>query len=129
MAENRPTPYGPIITGCKTGEHRCSNCDYRNPNTAWCIVRSKIIKEPETSVCAQWLEERKQPVFGGTSLSELEEKAKVWSKQQEAVAIDYGVQQGMTLEMLDTVFDIACQQVPSCKERWMKLKDKLHFPD
>lgn len=66
------------------------------------------------------------PVFGGTSLSELEAKAKVWGHQQEAAAIERGCQQGMTLEMLDTVFDIACQQVPACTERWMKLKADLH---
>lgn len=43
----------------------------------------------------------------------------------QALALDRGVQQGHTLEALDTVFDIACQQVPSCKERWMILKEHI----
>ena len=75
----------------------------------------------------------KQPVFGKTSLKEIEDRLakeqEKRSKDQEAriqaIALDRGVQQGHMLEMLDTVFDIACQQVPSCKERWMILKEHL----
>jgi hypothetical protein len=44
----------------------------------------------------------------------------------EAIALDNGVRQGTTLEMLDTVFDVACQQVPACADRWSKLKAELH---
>ena len=75
----------------------------------------------------------KQPVFGKPSLKEIEgslaKEQEKRSKDQEAriraIALDRGVQQGHTLEALDTVFDIACQQVPSCKERWMLLKERL----
>lgn len=68
-----------------------------------------------------------QPVFGGTSLKELEAKAKVWGHQQEAKALDRGAKQGMTLEALDTVFAIACQQVPSMEKRWMELRAEINF--
>ena len=32
----------------------------------------------------------------------------------------------MTLEALDTVFAIACQQVPSLEKRWMELKGEIN---
>ena len=85
------------------------------------------------SVTKTHLGNNKQPVFGKTSLKEIEDRlAKEQQKRtrdQEAriltIALDRGVQQGHTLEALDTVFDIACQQVPSCKERWMLLKEHI----
>lgn len=69
----------------------------------------------------------KQPVFGGTSLSEQEVKAKICDHQLEAKALDRGAKQGMTLEALDTVFAIACQQVPSMETRWMELKGEINI--
>ena len=68
------------------------------------------------------------PVFGGTSLKELEEKQKSsgWDHRLEAKALDRGAKQGMTLEALDTVFAIACQQVPSMEKRWMELKAEIN---
>ena len=128
----------------------CKTCGHFNPDTneCWWFGEPAMSEEESlTRTCKSWeprkeklnvfsasetigmspvnptQEERKEP----ENHKELEVKASIWSKQQEAVAIDFGVQQGMTLEMLDTVFDIACQQVPACAERWMKLKDKLHF--
>lgn len=125
LAGSIPEAKGPVITECHTGEQRCKNCAYHT-KTDYCTVRSITVAAPTTTVCIQWAEKNKQPVFGGTSLSELEAKAKVWGHQQEAAAIERGCQQGMILEMLDTVFDIACQQVLACTERWMKLKADLH---
>ena len=49
-----------------------------------------------------------------------------WDHRLEAKALDRGAKQGMTLEALDTVFAIACQQVPSMEKRWMELKADLH---
>ena len=49
-----------------------------------------------------------------------------WDHQLEAKTLDRGAQQGMTLEALDTVFAIACQQVPSMEKRWMELKGEIN---
>lgn len=122
-----PTAYGPVITECRTGDHRCSNCAYFNPDTNYCTVRSRVMSSPGTTVCMQWAAKQTQPVFGGTSLQELEAKAKVWGHQQEAKTLDRGAKQGMTLEALDTVFAIACQQVPSMEQRWMELKGEINL--
>ena len=121
-------------------EKRCSNCGSCHPFIAICQrFPDKSIWPAENHTCEHWEPmqekknpneaepEKKEPVFGGTSLSELEAKAKVWSHKQEAAALDRGVQQGGMLEMLDTVFDIACQQVPACSERWTKLKTHIHY--
>lgn len=66
--------------------------------------------------------------FGGTSLKELEEKQKAdeleYAKRRKA--LDYGAKQGMTLEALDTVFAIACQQMPSMEQRWMELRAEIN---
>lgn len=40
-------------------------------------------------------------------------------------ALNDGAKQGMTLEALDTVFAIACQQVPSMADRWQELKAEI----
>lgn len=53
------------------------------------------------------------------------EKPAGWDHQLEAKAIDRGAKQGMTQEALDTVFAIACQQVPSMEKRWMELKAEI----
>ena len=207
-AEVVPEAYGPVITKCRTGDHRCKNCAYCNPETNHCTVRSRIMSSPGTTVCMQWvarvpfqpdgslklkaketigatimgqgitsatlhirhcgnclhqkgdemcsepgkpsdegcknweprqehedmlleickMQQEKQPVFGGTSLQELEEKQKSddleYAKRRKA--LDYGAKQGMTLEALDTVFAIACQQVPSMEKRWMELKAEIN---
>lgn len=49
-----------------------------------------------------------------------------WDHQLEAKTLDRGAKQGMTLEALDTVFAIACQQVPSMEKRWMELKGEIN---
>ena len=49
-----------------------------------------------------------------------------WDHQQEAKTLDRGAKQGMTLEALETVFAIACQQVPSMEQRWMELKAEIN---
>ena len=49
-----------------------------------------------------------------------------WDHRLEAKALDRGAKQGMTLEALDTVFAIACQQVPSMEKRWMELKGEIN---
>ena len=49
-----------------------------------------------------------------------------WDHQLEAKALDRGAKQGMTLEALDTVFAIACQQVPSMEKRWMELRAEIN---
>lgn len=118
---------GPIITHCLTGDQRCSNCAYHNSDTDYCTVRSRVMEEPTTTVCMQWAEKNKQPVFGGTSLSELEEKQRSNDLEyaNRRKALDEGAKQGMTLEALDTVFAIACQQVPSMTDRWQELKAEL----
>jgi len=48
-----------------------------------------------------------------------------WDHRLEAKALDRGAKQGMTQEALDTVFAIACQQVPSMEKRWMELKAEI----
>ena len=53
------------------------------------------------------------------------EKSTGWDHRLEAKALDRGAKQGMTQEALDTVFAIACQQVPSMEERWMELKAEI----
>ena len=50
-----------------------------------------------------------------------------WDHQLEAKALDRGAKQGMTLEALETVFAIACQQVPSMENRWMNLKAEINI--
>lgn len=49
-----------------------------------------------------------------------------WDHKLEAKALDRGAKQGMTLEALDTVFAIACQQVPSMEQRWTELKGEIN---
>lgn len=82
---------------------------------------------PVTDIVGENKQQESQPVFGGTSLNELEAKAKVWGHQQEAKALDRGAKQGMTQEALDTVFAIACQQLPSMEKRWMELKAEINL--
>ena len=121
-------------------EKRCSNCGSCHPFIAICQrFPDKSIWPAENHTCEHWEPmkekknpneadpEKKEPVFGGTSLDELKQKQETWDHRKEAVALDRGVQQGGTLEMLDTVFDIACQQVPACSERWTKLKTQIHY--
>lgn len=69
-----------------------------------------------------------QDSHGGKPVEESLDKVSDRDKQHrlEAIALDNGVRQGTTLEMLDTVFDVACQQVPACEDRWSKLKADLH---
>ena len=124
--EGMPEARGPIITHCTTGDQRCSNCAYHNSDTDYCTVRSRVMEEPTTTVCMQWAERQGQPVFGGTSLQELEKKSAGWDHRLEAKALDRGAKQGMTLEALDTVFAIACQQVPSMEKRWMELRAEIN---
>lgn len=50
-----------------------------------------------------------------------------WDHRLEAKALDRGAKQGITLEALDTVFAIACQQVPSMEKRWMELKAEINI--
>lgn len=121
-------------------EKRCSNCVSCHPFIAICQrFPDKSIWPAENHTCEHWEPmkkkknpneadpEKKEPVYGGTSLNELKQKQETWDQRKEAVALDRGVQQGQTLEMLDTVFDIACQQVPACSERWTKLKTHIHY--
>lgn len=116
-----PEAYGPVITECHTGDHRCSNCEYCNPDTNYCTVRSRVMSSPGTTVCMQWAEKQ-------ITQKEPEEKQKFsgWDHRLEAKALDCGAKQGMTLEALDTVFAIACQQVPSMEKRWMELKGEIN---
>ena len=72
------------------------------------------------------LNENKQAASDKVTMKKVEDKLdKERQARIQAIALDRGVQQGHTLEALDTVFDIACQQVPSCKERWMILKEHI----
>ena len=127
LAGSIPEAKGPVITECHTGEQRCKNCAYRT-KTDYCTVRSITVAAPTTMVCMQWAAKQTQPVFGGTSLQELEKKQKSagWDHRLEAKALDRGAKQGMTLEALDTVFAIACQQVPSMEKRWMELRAEIN---
>ena len=56
-----------------------------------------------------------------------EEKSAGWDHRLEAKALDRGAKQGMTLEALETVFAVACQQVPSMEQRWMELKGEINL--
>jgi len=47
--------------------------------------------------------------------------------EQPKDMLHLGIEQGITLEMLDTIFDVACYHEPECRERWMKLKEELHL--
>ena len=146
MLVKRPVPLAEPRSSCR-------NCQHRDPQLKVCCARDTIIMENEidTYCCGDWEPkkttdlsqviaqpesksvkislqkgEENQQVFGGTSLQELEAKAKVWGHQQEAKTLDRGAKQGMTLEALDTVFAIACQQVPSMEKRWMELKAEIN---
>lgn len=132
--ESNPVARGPIITNCLPGSPSvCINCAQYNPTDGYCRLRSVRVYPAESTTCMNWLhkqyrpkQQENQPVFGGTSLNELEAKAKVWGHQQEAKTLDRGAKQGMTIEALDTVFAIACQQVPSMEKRWMELKAEIN---
>jgi len=107
----------------------CITCDHFDPDTNQCCSEEYDMSEEDsmTRTCESWEQrEDKQTVFGDTSLNELEAKAKVWGHQQEAKTLNRGAKQGMTLEALDTVFAIACQQVPSMEQRWMELKAEIN---
>lgn len=119
----------------------CITCGYFNPDTNQCWPGHNMSEEESlTRTCESWeLRREKQPVFGGTSLKELEEKQKELEKvlhiesdmpdiqNERAKALDRGAKQGMTLEALETVFAIACQQVPSMENRWMELKAEINI--
>ena len=57
---------------------------------------------------------------------EEKQKSTGWDHRLEAKTLDRGAKQGMTLEALDTVFAIACQQVPSMEKRWMELRAEIN---
>ena len=137
-----PEAYGPVITECHTGDHRCKNCAYCNPETNHCTVRSRVMSSPGTTVCMQWAArvplqpddsikfKAKETI--GITISNLDNVTRAtlkentgWDHRLEAKALDRGAKQGMTQEALDTVFAIACQQVPSMEERWMELKAEI----
>ena len=186
-----PEAYGPVITECRTGDHRCSNCAYCNPETNHCTVRSRIMSSPGTTVCMQWaarvplqpdgsLKMKASETIGchivngdgitwttlhtrhcgnclhqngdemcsepgkpsdegcknwepeplkATVTLQYEEKQKTNDLEyaNRRKALDEGAKQGMTLEALDTVFAIACQQVPSMEKRWMELRAEINI--
>ena len=97
-------------------------------NTDAVVRLQTLCDEAEPCKAKVTFQYEKQPVFGGTSLKELEEKQKSsgWDHRLEAKALDRGAKQGMTLEALDTVFAIACQQVPSMEKRWMELRAEIN---
>lgn len=98
-------------------------------NTDAVVRLQKLCDEAEPCKAKLTFQYKKQPVFGGTSLKELEEKKKAddleYAKRRKA--LNYGAKQGMTLEALDTVFAIACQQVPSMEKGWMELKAEINI--
>lgn len=135
--ESNPVARGPIITDCLPGSPSvCINCAQYNPTDGYCRLRSVRVYPAESTTCMNWLhkqyrpkQQENQPVFGGTSLKELGEKQKVddleYAKRRKA--LDYGAKQGITMEALDTVFAIACQQVPSMEKRWMELRAEINI--
>ena len=127
------------ITSATLHTSHCGNCKHQRGD-AICAGAH----EPVNYECKDWEPEakdktEKQQVFGGTSMKELEEKQKGLEKvlhiessmpdiqNERTKALDRGAKQGMTLEALETVFAIACQQVPSMETRWMKLKAEINI--
>jgi hypothetical protein len=100
-------------------------------------------EESMTRTCESWeLRKEKQPVFGGTSLKELEEKQKGLEKTlhiesgmpeipkdtrkalSEFMSNDGNIVRARMLESLDIVFGLAIQQAPTLRERWISLREQ-----
>lgn len=80
----------------------------------------------DTVVRLQTLCDEAEPCKAKLTFQYKESGEERWDHQLEAKALDRGAKQGMTLEALDTVFAIACQQVPSMEQRWMELKGQIN---
>ena len=111
-----------IVKSLSGALHRhCGNCKYHNKHDSMCPEGHATHGDS----CKNWEPDEEK----------IEQEKPIEKRcsncgschRKEAVALDRGVQQGGTLEMLDTVFDIACQQVPACSERWTKLKTHIHY--
>ena len=82
-------------------------------------------KIKEADVVVGELEEKQKADSASHKFGEIDLQQLEYAKHRKA--LDEGAKQGMTLEALDTVFAIACQQVPSMEKRWMELKGKINF--
>ena len=86
-----------------------------------CDIKCRGKKAWFTQLQHPQLSPKKGPVFGGTSLKELEEKQTVAKKLE--LPQDMQFKRGSTIEALTTVFNIACTQVPACKDHWTELRN------
>lgn len=124
----------------------CITCDHFDPDTNQCWFEEHDMSEEEslTRTCESW-EPRKVNIFTSAEhiigmdpvnpvkvplqpdgSLKMQASETIWDHRLEAKALDRGAKQGMTLEALDTVFAIACQQVPSLEKRWMELKGEIN---
>ena len=99
------------ITSATLHTRHCGNCLHQDGDEM-CTDPG----EPSNEGCKNWEPKKEE-----------EEKSTGWDHRLEAKALDRGAKQGMTLEALDTVFAIACQQVPSMEQRWMELKGQINL--
>lgn len=111
---------GDGITWATLRTRRCGNCLHQ-AGDEMCPDPG----EPSREGCKNW-EPRKE------KQRELEKVLHIESdtpeiQNERAKALDRGAKQGMTLEALDTVFAVACQQVPSMEQRWMELKAEINL--
>ena len=112
------TVMGQGITSATLHVRHCGNCLHQKGDEM-CSEPGK----PSDEGCKNWEPEP----LKATVTFQYEEKQKPndleYAKHRKA--LDEGAKQGMTLEALDTVFAIACQQVPSMADRWQELRAEL----
>lgn len=126
-------------------KHICITCGRFDPatNGCWWFGEQDMSEESMTKPCESWEPKKdKQPVFGGTSLKELEEKHKGLEKKlhiesdmseipkdtrkalSEFMSNDGSIVRARMLESLDIVFGLAIQQAPTLRERWIRLREQ-----
>lgn len=136
---------GITVTSITTGlVKRCSNCANYMPAIGICRQKDMIISNPDSWACGDKWEPKteEQPVFGGTSLKELEVKQKNLEKMlhiesdkqeipketvktlSEFMSDDGSIVRARMLESLDIVFGLAIQQAPTLRERWIRLREQ-----
>lgn len=110
----------------------CFNCEHRDKMSLNCKLKLSdavlTVERSQHEYCDSWEREQDHGVTLRVVDPEEDKKQKStgWDHRLEAKALDRGARQGMTLEALDTVFAIACQQVPSMEKRWMELKGEIN---
>ena len=109
----------------------CFTCEYRDKLSQRCKLKISdavlTVMRAEHECCGSWEPEKDHGITLRVVAPDEEKKKAASEHLMKEQAIERGFQQGLISEQLDTVFDIACQQVPACSERWMQLKADLHL--